>query len=331
METSRPRPLTWEEARRRWDDPSVGDPPLPGPRYPRPHGVRLHPHRGLTARETDSHIPDGVRVTFPPRGVEDIWRRELPPLQTRGVPPGVIFLPEDRRAFRDRNYPWRTIGRVESGMGKGTGFVVGPRHVMTASHMVQWGREGNPGWVRFLAGYNKGFVDSGMGELFIHETFAEQTYFYRQVDGNVASLTQGDSAWDFVVCVMDRRIGEEVGWIGTRTYDDDWDDTDYWQNVGYPLDVGGTEYPVFQQRPFRVLDEYDGGDVDDGNLLRAEGDFNFGQSGSPVFAMFEDGPHAVGLFSGGGTYPSLSDDQGNFLPAGSHFVHIVNQARSDFP
>lgn len=173
----------------------------------------------------------------------------------------------------------------------------------------------------FAPGYNRKFEEAGQG-LFVMEAFAERIFFYRKNDGR-RPLSQGDSVWDYVVCVMDRRIGEELGYFGSIEYDDDWDDEDYWGNAGYPLNPGGVELPFFQNQPFRVLDEYDGGDVDDGVLLRAEGDFTEGQSGSPVFGTFVDDIKVIGLFSGGGTLPDLSGDQGNFLPAGKNFVELI--------
>lgn len=143
----RESPQSYEETQARWDDPSIPEPNSDTTAYPRPKSIKLDPHEkgGGEPEETDAYVPPGHPTTFPPRGLRELPSRptERPP--GPGVPPGVIFQPEDRRAFRDRNFPWGAMGRIDTQLGKGSGFVVGPRHIMTASHVLDWDREGNPG------------------------------------------------------------------------------------------------------------------------------------------------------------------------------------------
>jgi len=40
-----------------------------------------------------------------------------------------------------------------------------------------------------------------------------------------------------LVVVLDQRLGDNVGWMGTRTYTTDWDDSPYWFDKGYPFDL----------------------------------------------------------------------------------------------
>ena len=35
-------------------------------------------------------------------------------------------------------YPWRVCGRVVTAVGHGSGAIVGPQHVLTASHVIDW-------------------------------------------------------------------------------------------------------------------------------------------------------------------------------------------------
>jgi V8-like Glu-specific endopeptidase len=330
------RPLTWQQAIQKFDDKSVKEPKIRIPKYPEATAVRVRPVKRTSRSEreliqTDGEIPKGVKRTMRPRGIRTTGFRPAMPEKRNRITPGVVFFDplDDRKPYMDRNYPWRAIGRVDTPAGIGTGFLVGPRHMMTASHVIKWNGDANTGFVQFRAGYNRDFESAGQ-PLFTMEAFAERVLFFKQVDGSRPIFAK-ESAWDFVVCVMDKKIGDELGYFGAIEYDDDWDDENFWGNAGYPLNLGRTEVPFFQDKPFCVLDEYDGDDVGDGILLRAEGDFTEGQSGSPVFATFNGDIKAIGLFSGGGTFPELSDDQGNFLPAGENFVRLIKEARNNHP
>ena len=44
---------------------------------------------------------------------------------------------------------------------------------------------------------------------------------------------------DYVVLVLDRRMGDTCGWMGSRTYSDSWDGGSYWRHIGYPGDLAG--------------------------------------------------------------------------------------------
>jgi len=49
--------------------------------------------------------------------------------------PTTIFLPDGRRAYYDTTYPWRCLVRIVTPRGwAGSGVLIGPRHVLTASH-----------------------------------------------------------------------------------------------------------------------------------------------------------------------------------------------------
>jgi V8-like Glu-specific endopeptidase len=51
--------------------------------------------------------------------------------------PTTIFSPDARRAYYDTTYPWRCLVRIVTPRGwSGSGVLIGPRHVLTASHCV---------------------------------------------------------------------------------------------------------------------------------------------------------------------------------------------------
>jgi hypothetical protein len=49
---------------------------------------------------------------------------------------------DNRRVYRDWSYRWGLVCRSTSGALAGSGVLIGPRHVLTASHVIDW----NAGW-----------------------------------------------------------------------------------------------------------------------------------------------------------------------------------------
>ncbi len=62
--------------------------------------------------------------------------------------------------------------------GWGSGWTIGPRHVLTASHVVNWDSDGrgNVGWVTFTPGYFDGRGPWG-------EIAATEVIFWEQAPG----------------------------------------------------------------------------------------------------------------------------------------------------
>jgi V8-like Glu-specific endopeptidase len=199
----------------------------------------------------------------------------------------TIFGSDNRLIFQDTSYPWSTIGLVESNRGWASGAMIGPRHMLTVSHIIDWSAPAGfaADWVRFTPSYFDG--DGPFGEA-----YGTHIYWYVQEDGDgFISGNEGD--FDYVVVVLDRRLGETTGWMGARGYDDDWDDLDVWSHMGYPGDLNSGQRPSWQGG-FRV----DGTDADAQSILH-QADVFPGQSGGPVFGFWEGdvGPRAIAVQS----------------------------------
>jgi V8-like Glu-specific endopeptidase len=236
--------------------------------------------------------------------------------------PSAIFGADDRYVFSDTSFPWCTCGKVETEAGWGSGVMIGPRHVMTASHVIVWKPNNTAGWVKFTP------LKFDSNEPFGH-AFAVQTYFWNKADGSDGlNLTEG--AFDYVVCVLDSRMGDVTGWMGWRGYDTSWDNGDYWGHVGYPQDVSGGTRPAFIGWQ-RFLGE------DSASLggrssfrIRHEIDVIPGQSGGPYFGVWpgEPWPRVVGIQSG----VNLSGPGGDNTSAGGNpLSELIDFARTDMP
>lgn len=226
----------------------------------------------------------------------------------------TVFSPDDRRIFRDTHYPWCTVGRVETNRGGASGVMIGPRHMLTCSHIIDW--TAPPGfaadWVRFIPAAFDG--DQPFGDA-----YGVHVYWFVQEDGD-GFITGNEGDYDFAVVVLGERLGETTGWMGARGYDDAWDNLDAWSHIGYPGDLNSGQRPSFQGG-FRM----DGTDAGGQSLLHLADVFP-GQSGGPLFGWWDGdvGPRAVAV-------QSWQTSSTNGASGGMDLRDLVARARSEFP
>lgn len=276
--------------------------------------IELHGHdRGERDRrtdgdetaETDGYRPDWVGATRKPA-------RDLslvpPALRLRGHPVEAMRVigTDDRRAYFDRNYPWGCVCRVSTNRGQGSGIIVGPRHVLTASHVIDW----RFGPHRVDVHASNAFVSATTWCTYVHAWTRVEGLDYFNVDE------------DYAVLVTEQRIGDWFGWLGTRTYDSGWDDDPYWHSVGYAGGVQNMAVPIYQGGKW--LDE-DPLDYGGGRAMMTDADLTPGQSGSAMFGFWSNGPYVVAVASGEGDMPIYGRQ--NWCSGGSDLTRLVRRAR----
>ena len=264
------------------------------------------------AQKISGFIPDHLGFSASPRARVKSFQRIRAPVRNRRVAT-TVFGTDNRQAFQDTAYPWSTVGLVQTNRGSGSGVMIGPRHMLTVSHVIDWSAPAGfaADWVRFTPSYFDGNAPFG-------EAYGVHIYWYVKEDGDgFISGNEGD--FDYAVVVLDRRLGETTGWMGARGYDDAWDSLDVWSHMGYPTDLNSGQRPTWQGG-FRI----DGTDAGAQSILH-QADVFPGQSGGPVFGFWDGdvGPRAVAVQS----WENPSD---NGASGSMDMRDLVALARTDF-
>jgi len=257
-------------------------------------------------------LPNWIDQCYKPKRAIDYGRPKAK-LEHRGrkVDPLVVLGGDDRRTYSDTSYPWGCVCKILTSAGSGSGVIVGPRHVLTASHVVNWAVSG---------GVN--------GSVEVHRAGPAVSAISRITRVHAFTRVTGSVGWseldeDYAVVITADRIGDRFGWLGTKTYNSSWDDEPFWMNIGYPGDVAGARFPIFQRR--KELDEH-GWDYGSGRAMDTDADINPGQSGSPMFAFWDDGPYAVAVVSSHDV-----EDRENYCSGGSDLPRLVRVALNANP
>ena len=272
----------------------------------------LHDHLAVSALPAKLARELRVRQRFPHRG----------PSKDGLSDPTTLFNPEERYVFSDTAFPWCTCGKVETEAGWGSGVMIGPRHMMTASHVVVWKPGNTCGWIKFTP------LKFDSSEPFGH-AFATRVYSWNKADGSDRlDLTEG--AFDYVVCTLDGRLGDVTGWMGSRGYDTSWNGGDYWGHIGYPSDLSGGDRPSFIGYQDFIDQETASLGGRDSFRIRHQIDVIPGQSGGPYFGTWADEPwpRVVAIQSG----ENLGGPGGdNTSGGGNPLSELINFARNAEP
>lgn len=191
----------------------------------------------------------------------------------------VIIGTDDRvRVTNNAVYPWRCICSllITAASGNhfvGTGWLVGPRLLLTAGHCVYMTDEG--GWVRQI-------------EVIPGRDADERPYGsatatdFRSVTGWTQD-NNSDFDYGAILLPEGNRYGEQLGWFGYSNCTDDYLRGLTLNLSGYPGDGGKTGIDGTQWFASRTVDEVME------RQISYQMDTYGGQSGSPVWEMRSDG------------------------------------------
>jgi len=225
----------------------------------------------------DTHI-EGYR----PPWVEQRYLPELAPYplaaRRSGLAEDRMFLEPFASEAERFPYPWRTIGKIYTPTGGGTGFLVGPNLVLTAGHVVPWDQAN--WWVQFIPAYRAGDPNpTPFGSSYVSEFRGYRPH-------------SDPFGYDYAVCRLYEPLGNALGWMGTRSAgDSDIESRDY-TSSGYPDTFGGRPAVNF------ALGIRDIDNDAPGREYETVQHVSFGWSGGPLWYFAGTDPYAIGVTSG---------------------------------
>jgi len=266
--------------------------------------------------DIDGFCPENVDQDFNP--IEDkkgAKKAKFIDRETFMQPQGskTIFGPDQRIVYNSTAYPWRCVGRIETALGYGSGVMIGPRHVLTCAHVIDFLSNGSTGWVKFSPMYYNG-PNATYGTA-----NAIKTYYKYKVKGPTIDSTE--AKYDYAVIVLDRNIGNTTGWMGAKAYTDSWDGGAYWTHAGYPMDLTGAQRPIYQNS---IALNGDNSTTDTHQAIYHQGDVWPGQSGGPFWGYWGSTPYVVAV-------QSWQNATTNAASGGNDLLDLVNKARAEYP
>jgi V8-like Glu-specific endopeptidase len=244
--------------------------------------------------------------------------------------PGLLLPKEDVTSpVSDRavvtnptSYPYSTIGKVFVGwnnnfnsvMWTGSGVLVGPNLLLTASHAAPWGQTG--AWMRFVPAYTNGSEPLG-------SSYVSHWYGIPNSD-----TVEGH---DYVICSLYTEIGYQCGWMGSYWWGDAGNyENKSWFSVGYPANLYDAQEEIVETGIQITNVEFDS---DGGAELMTNNDFytSPGWSGGPLFQYLPGDlyPVVIGVMSGWESFTSGELDDVN--AGGRYMVTLIIYGEQTWP
>lgn len=242
------------------------------------------------------------------------------------APHSTIINGESRSLIYPSNYPYTAVCklyvRYQATTGgawlyasEATGFMVGPRAMVTSGHVQP--PAGRPWHIQVIPGCWNGQSVFGAGLV----SYVSDTWWWNS-----------DAGSDIQICRLYDALGDRVGWFGTKNYSSSWEDREYWTMAGFPYDINLTH--MSHETAIAVRDDDDGDDIRvdgrtyDTTQVESDADEASGASGSPLWGTWDDGAYALGVHHGAEHDGTVTGTETlSCASGGDGFLAAVNWAR----
>jgi hypothetical protein len=196
---------------------------------------------------------------------------------------------------------------------------------------VHWTGNNQIGWLKFTPSY---YALSVGGTPPFGVAWATKVIYWEKVDGN-GSASDQETAFDYVIVVLDHNIGDLTGWAGYKTYSASWNNLQAWQNIGYPKGLTLGELPAISSGGAitSVQSKTGASSGQTGYVLGNFIDMEGGHSGGPVWGWWagETFPRIIGDMSGESATPGHNTKGDNEASGGPALSALIGWARNQHP
>ncbi len=316
----------WKLSTDKCTGPAHGDP------HPGKDATALRPDQlPRLGGHTDGHRPSGLKaatIDHQPTG-RRVRSRFALSRKSASIRPAYNILPAPFGL--GAAWPYTTIGRVFTGTNpdlstwdwSGSGTLVGPNLLLTASHVVPWAASDANAlwWMKFVAGYGDG---NGVASSYVQTCYGVPRY---------QDASGADTGHDVVICRLYSSIGQTVGWMGSQS----WGDLSTYENIsnslfsiGYPGAYKNAEEPEWVYFP----NLHDTDDDGQGAIELECDDFaSPGWSGGPLYGPIDNQWKIVGVDSDSEAeyiFPA-SEEHDSVFAGGSWMVGLIKYGLANWP